>query len=389
MKSGLPIVRLQFPTLNWRRTLYREIPEPIGRPMRSPTERVDVLIIGAGQSGLTMGRELLARGVSVRIVDENDRIGAAWRKRWNGLRLFSTRSYSSLPGYFMCGDPEGYPDKDEFADYLDSYATRMSAALRLGERVTRLRSSETGFLAELAGGGKALAHAVVIATGPFQKPTVPKELSSGLPESVRQIHVAEFDPTALHPGRTLVVGGGASGRQISHMLAQDREVWLSTRSPVTVQPRRLLGIDIMRWMDCLGFLWAKPSSLRGWLASRVEAFPGREYSNRGLKREGVRLVGAAVSSMDGRLKFSCGAASAFTNVVWATGYEIDDSWIDIPGAKSAGVGDHDAGISPVAGLFYIGRPFQTCRGSALICGVGRDAKLIADAVLAHLHADLR
>lgn len=110
MKSGLPIVRLQFPTLNWRRTLYREIPEPIGRPMRFPTERVDVLIIGAGQSGLTMGRELLARGVSVRIVDENDRIGAAWRKRWNGLRLFSTRSYSSLPGYFMCGDPEGYPE---------------------------------------------------------------------------------------------------------------------------------------------------------------------------------------------------------------------------------------------------------------------------------------
>jgi putative flavoprotein involved in K+ transport len=151
-----------------------------------------------------------------------------------------------------------------------------------------------------------------------------------------------------------------------------------------VQPRRIFGVDSMTWMDRLGFLWVPPHTLRGRIAARSMAFPGREYSDRQLRRAGVRLVGAAVQAHDRSIGFRCGAQCTFDNVIWATGYRTDDRWIEVPGATADGLAIHERGISAVQGLFFIGREYQTCRASSLLCGVGRDAAFIAEGALSFL-----
>jgi putative flavoprotein involved in K+ transport len=356
-------------------------------PARSSAGRhppLDVLVIGGGQAGLALARELALAKISYLVVDENDRIGCSWRARWDGLRLFSPRHYNSLPGLPMPGDPDGYPDKDEAADYLARYAADLDANIRLRSQVIRLDRINGRFRAAISGGHVLTARAIVVATGPFQVPVVPENLAAGLSSEVRQLHASTFDLSSVKSGRTLIVGGGASGRQIARLLAEEREVWLAKRSAVLVQPQRVLGRDMMYWMDLLGFLWAGPRSLRGRMAASIEAFPGPEYSDGALKVAGIRIVGAARATDGRNVTFDCGAKKEFDSVVWATGYRTDDSWIALDGATENSVGVHSRGISPVPGLFYIGRSFQSCRASALMCGVGRDAHEVSWAVKSYL-----
>ena len=106
------------------------------------------------------------------ILDENDRIGDAWRKRWDSLRLFTPGRYDGLPGMAFPGSPRAYPTKDETADYLEAYARAFELPVRTGVKVDRLAKSGDRFEVT-CGQHRLFAENVVVATGAFNNPRVP------------------------------------------------------------------------------------------------------------------------------------------------------------------------------------------------------------------------
>ena len=185
----------------------------------------------------------------------------------------------------------------------------------------------------------------------------------------------------------VVVGGGASGRQIAWELARARPVSLSRGAGIGVTPQRVLGRDVMVWFDRFGFLRADKASARGRFARAYESFPGRHLRDRSLQRHGVRLKPRTVGATAGGLLFQDGAVERFDTVIWAMGYTDDSHWLAIPEAIDPyGRYLDERGQSPVPGLFYVGRHWQHSRASALLCGVGADAERMVGHVCAWLSA---
>lgn len=352
--------------------------------MHSPpvdTEVLDVVVVGAGQAGLAAGRFLRQAGVSFRLFDRARRVGDSWRRRYDSLTLFSPRRYSSLPGLQMDGPPDGYPHKDEVADYLERYAQHVSLPVALGEGVAHLGQAAAGFHATTACGRVVAARAVIVATGPFQRSIVPP-FAAKLPGHLAQFSADTYrHPAAVPPGRVLVVGGGGTGRQIAHELAPTHEVTLSVGRSPTITPQRLFGRDVIALFDTLGFLRADKGTLRGRLARANESFPGRHLRPTGLRRRGVRLRSRTVDAQGDVFRFADDSTASFDSVIWVLGYRDDTSWLDVPAALDPqGRYLQERGISPVPGLFHVGRSWQTCRASALLCGVSADAATIVERV---------
>jgi putative flavoprotein involved in K+ transport len=348
-------------------------------------ERVDVLVIGAGQSGLVTGYYLARTGCSFRLLDRMRRIGDSWRRRHDSLVLFSPRTYCSLPGLAMDGDPEGYPTKVETADYLEHYADDLRLPLALAEGVVRLERHGSSFVARTDAGRVLSARAVVVASGPFQQSIVPP-FASALPPEVVQLTVDQYrNPTEVPSGRVLVVGGGSSGRQIARELATDRQVTLSVGQTMGITPQRVMGRDVMVWFDALGFLRADKATWQGRFARAHDSFPGLALRDAALRRHGVRIVGRTIGAAADGCRFEGGSTAAFDAVIWAIGFRDDSTWLGIDGAVGdSGQYSEDRGVCPVPGLFFVGRSWQTCRASALLCGVADDAARIVGHVEAFL-----
>src|SRR3954463_6506678 len=113
---------------------------------------LDVLVIGAGQAGLSMAWHLARRGVRYLVIDAAPEIGHSWRTRWDSLRLFSSARYDGLPGDDFPGDPGSYPGKDQVADYLAAYASRHASPVLTNTRVTRLVPYDGGLAAHTSQG---------------------------------------------------------------------------------------------------------------------------------------------------------------------------------------------------------------------------------------------
>ncbi len=184
------------------------------------------MVIGGSQAGLAVGYHLKQRGLPFVILDENDRIGDAWRKRWDSLRLFTPGRYDGLPGMPFPGSPSSYPTKDETADYLEAYAREFELPVRTGVKVDRL--SKAGDRFEVSWGEHTLfAENVVVATGAFNTPRVPA-FARELDESIVQLHSKEYrNPSQIQKGAVLVVGAGNSGAEIAIELAPHHQTWLS------------------------------------------------------------------------------------------------------------------------------------------------------------------
>ena len=177
-------------------------------------ERVDTIVVGGGQAGLAVGYHLNRRGLPFVILDAGDRVGDAWRNRWDSLRLFSTRRYSQLDGMPLPGPPHGFPTKDEIADYLEAYAKTFALPVRSGVRVDTLTHDGTHFLLR-AGGDTFEARNVVVAMSTDQVPWTPP-FASALDPAIIQMHSAEYrNPSQLQDGAVLVVGAGNSGGEIA------------------------------------------------------------------------------------------------------------------------------------------------------------------------------
>jgi putative flavoprotein involved in K+ transport len=349
------------------------------------TSSVDVVVVGAGQAGLVTGYCLRHTGFSFVLYEHHPRIGDAWRHRYDSLVLFSPRAYSALPGQPLPGDPEGYPTKDEIADYLEHYAQAFDLPVHTAEGIVCLARPAPHFLALSTTGQRLEARAVIVATGAFQQSVVPGFARTLTPHVVQLTAATYRRPAQLPPGRVLVVGDGATGRQIAAELVATHAVALSTGKPWQVVPQRLLGKDTLWWFDMLGAVRTDKDTRYGRWVRAHDAIPGWHLRRSTLRRLGVQLVPRTTGAVGRQCQFADGTTGEYDAVIWTLGYRDEVSWMQIPGAVDAqGHFLEDRGISPVPGLFYVGRSWQTTRASALLCGVGADAAAIVDQVRHYL-----
>jgi putative flavoprotein involved in K+ transport len=311
------------------------------------------------------------------IVDSAGRVGECWRRRWDSLRLFTPARYAALPGLAFPADPDHYPSKDEVADYLESYAAHFGLPVELGRRVERVVVGGAGYLID-AGSESWQARNVVLATGPYQLPSVPSFADALAPE-VFQLHSSEYrDPDQLPDGPALVVGALASGCQIAEdLLARGRTVKLSVGSqPLLSPPHRILGRDVYWWGTKTHYIDLTIESRLGrWVSRQPPPAPGT--STRRVRRRGASLVARAVGASGTRVELADGSSLAVSNVVWATGYRSDYQWVEVDVFDDAGSLVQRRGVTAAPGLYVLGLSWQHSAGSALIGWVGRDADFLA------------
>ncbi|TQR20340.1 flavin-containing monooxygenase [Psychrobacillus vulpis] len=336
----------------------------------------DVVVLGAGQAGLSMGYYLKNSSLSFLIIDNSERIGDVWRKRYDSLTLFTPSSYSSLHGLAMEGNPIEFPTKDEIADYLERYANNFNLPLLLNTEVKKIHKEDTIF--KITTECDILeAKNVVIATGSFQYPRIPS-LSEDISEEVVQLHSSQYkNPSQLKEGSVIVVGGGNSGSQIASEISQSHETYLSVGQNLRFLPLNLANKSIFWWFDKIGILKASSSSFIGRRIQNLgDPIFGYDLKDK-VKNGTVQIKNRTVSVKGHTITFEDQTSLDVHNIIWATGFIPDYSWIDIPSLyEEKGKLQHNRGITNIDGLYFLGLPWQHRRGSALLLGVGNDAKYL-------------
>lgn len=336
---------------------------------------LEVLVIGGGQAGLAMGYYLKKSKRSFMLVDSSERVGDVWRTRYDSLVLFSPRAYSSLPGMALSGDPEGFPTKDEIADYLEYYHKYYSIPIQLNTNVIKLEKIDNKYIASTTQ-GKIIARNIVVATGPFQKPFVPN-LPGSISKSVFQIHSSEYrNELQVPPGPVLVVGSGNSGTQIAAELSVRGPVSLSTGHKIIFIPRRIFNRSIFWWLHVTRLYKVSNTSRFAKLLKKREPVIGLEVQSL-MKSGKVKIVDRVEFLKDNEVELKDGSKIGVSSIIWATGFQHDYSWIQIPGVLDRqNQVIHNRGISQVNGIYFLGLPWLSRVGSAQINGVGYDAKYL-------------
>ena len=340
-------------------------------------DRVEVAVVGGGQAGLAIGHFLSAQGRRFVILEAADTLGAAWKQRWASLVLFTPRRYDGLPGLAFPGDPDGYPGRDEVVSYLEAYAAEFALPVEFGSGVWSMAWADGHFVLEVD--DRTLeADAVVVATGPFQTPRMPR-FAADLAPAVFQVHSAGYSgPGEVPAGTVLVVGGGNTGFQIASELADTHTVHLSIGSRQRALPQRLLGRDLFWWLTKTGRISARRMGAR-------DALVGT--SRRALRRRGVSIRARATGAAARAVTFADGSELAVDAVVWASGFGLDHSWIDLPVTTTDGALRQRRGVAETPGLYFLGMPWQSTRGSALLGWVKDDAEYIAAKIAGQFESD--
>jgi putative flavoprotein involved in K+ transport len=343
---------------------------------------VEVALIGAGQAGFAMGYFLIRQGRRFVILERAAEIAPAWRERWDSLTLFTPRRYSALPGLPFPSEPDGYPTRDEVIAYLERYAETFDLPIELNSEAKKLELGDDGRFRLELNDRTITADQVVVATGPFQTPYVPK-LAERLADDVFQTHAVGYRrPDEVPPGTVLVVGGGNTGFQIAEELSATHKVVLSIGTRQTPLPQRLLGRDLFWWLTKARILDKSVETRLGQRLSTRETLIGS--SARELKRRyGVELKPRAVDAVGRAVRFEDGSELEVDAVIWATGYRPDYSWIKLPVFDDDGRLRHRRGVTDVPGLYFLGLTWQHTRGSALIGWVKDDAEFIAERIAAY------
>jgi putative flavoprotein involved in K+ transport len=352
--------------------------------LREP-ERVETVVVGGGQAGLSVGYHLARRGRSFVILDAHQKVGDAWRKRWDSLRLFTLNRYNGLAGMPLPGPPRGFPTKDEVADYLEAYAARFELPVRTGVRVDRLfRSGDT--FTVTAGDQNLEAQNVVVAMGTDQIPWTPP-FAAELDPGVVQLHSSEYrNPAQLQDGDVLVVGVGNSGGEIALEVARGHATWLSGKEHGHV-PFRIEG-SLARF-----FLLPLLFRVVGHRVLTVNTPIGRKVRPKFLSHgpplvrvkpndlvaAGVQRVPRVVGMRDGLPLLEDQRDLEVANLIWCTGFRPDFSWIDLPvfGEEKREPMHHRGIVAKEPGLYFVGLHFLYALSSGFLPGVGRDAEYIA------------
>jgi putative flavoprotein involved in K+ transport len=407
-----------------------------GARVTAPSEAVEVLVVGGGQAGLAMSEHLSAGGVP-HLVLERHRIAERWRSgRWDSLVANGPAWHDRFPTLqFADIDPDGFPSKEQVADYFVTYAEKIAAPVRCGVEVTsvRPRVGRPGFRAETTD-GIIEAHYVVAATGPFQRPLIPPVVPGDA--GPVQLHSSGYrNPDQLPDGAVLVVGAGSSGVQIAdELLRAGRSVYLSV-GPHDRPPRRYRGRDFVWWLGVLG-KWdadAPPQGAEHVTIAVSGARGGHTVDFRDLAARGMALAGSTASFAAGTVRFATDlaqniaggdanylslldeadayvartgldlpeepearelgplptcvteplleldlAGAGVSSIIWATGFAVDYDWLQVDAFDVSGKPQHRRGVSSEPGVYFLGLPWLSRRGSSFIWGVWHDARYLAD-----------
>jgi putative flavoprotein involved in K+ transport len=350
-------------------------------------DRYDVIVIGAGQAGLVTGYHLQRRKLRFIILDGGERIGDAWRQRWDSLRLFTPARYNGLSGMPFPGPEWYFPTKDEMADYLESYAAKFALPVRMRSRVEKL-SQHAGEFVVHAKGFELRAAQVVIAMSSYQRPRIPAFAKQLRPDIV-QFHSLDYrNPSQFGSGAVLVVGAGNSGAEIALEAARDHQTWMSGRDvghiPFDVESAasRLVLSRLV-----IGFAFHHVLTVRTPIGRKARprvisrGLPLIRLKPRHIDAAGVKRVARVAGVRDGLPVLDDGTVLEVGTVVWSTGFDHGLSWVDLPDL----IGDdgeprHRSGISTThPGLYYVGQHFLHSFSSTMIRGVSRDAARIVKA----------
>jgi len=401
-------------------------------------EKIDTLVVGGGQAGIAMSEHLSNNGIE-HIVLEKTRIAEAWRSgRWDSLVANGPAWHDRFPNLeFADCDADEFVGKERVADYLYDYAEMVKVPIREGIEVINAERTGDGsaFLVDTSA-GQLEARNIVAATGAFQCPVIPPIVPAN--NNIEQVHSFNYrNPDQLPEGAVMVVGAGSSGAQIADELNRaGRKVFLSV-GPHDRPPRAYRERDFVWWLGVLG-LWDMAAMKPGTEHVTISvsgAYGGQTMDFRRLAGEGVTLVGRTGSYADGVLKFSddlqgniaagdanyyemLDAADAYvertgitlpeepearkahpdpdsltnpireldlakegiTSIVWATGFRQDFSWMKVDTFDEKGAPIHQRGVSNEPGVYFLGLPWQSRRGSTFIWGVWHDAKHVADQI---------
>jgi putative flavoprotein involved in K+ transport len=350
-------------------------------------EHSETVVIGGGQAGLTVGYNLAKRGRPFVILDSNGRIGDAWRKRWDSLRLFTPAKFSFLPGMRIPGASAwSYVTKDEMADYLEGYAKRFELPVRTGVTVDRLSNADGRFLVS-AGDESLVADNVIVATGACQIPAIPA-FAAELDPRIVQIHSGEYvNPSQLQEGDVLLVGAGNSGAEICVELARTHRCVLAGPEVGEIPVRHgtfpaRLGFRVYR------FFMHRVAKATNPIGRRVAATHGADPLIRTRLKDilaaGVERAPRVTGVEGGRPVLEDGRVLDVANVVWCTGFRTDFGWIDLPVFDEAGSPCHVRGVVDAKpGLYFLGLDFLYSASSSVLPSRGRDAAYIAK------HVDMR
>ena len=398
---------------------------------------VDVVVIGAGHSGLAMSQYLSIYGIE-HVVLERGEVANSWiRERWNSLKLLTPNWQSRLPGYPYSGpDPDGYMSMPDVVGFIKAYADYCRAPVVAGAEVTSVLPAGNRYHVD-TGNGQWNARAIVIASGAFNLPSIPS-ISRDIPPSVAQLSTRDYRyPQQLENGGVLIVGASASGVQLADEIhASGRPVTLAVGEHVRM-PRVYRGKDIQYWMNASGILDQRYDEMDDLRRVRDVASPQlvgsddrRSLDLNRLSALGVRLTGKLAAVRNGKAQFSgslrnvvkladlkmnrlletidgwiadsaareaLGPPERFEptalpdtpclsvdlgrgeirTVLWATGFRPDYSWLHVPVLDRKGLIRHHGGITASPGLYVMGLPFMRRRKSSFIHGAEDDASELA------------
>lgn len=401
-------------------------------------EKTGTLIVGGGQAGIAMS-EHLSNGGEEHIVLERNRIAERWRtERWDSLVANGPAWHDRFPNMeFSCVGADGFPAKEGVAKYFEDYAEMIKAPIRCGVEVKSVKKKlgSAGFEVETSEGNFE-AENIVAATGPFQKPIIPPIIPNNA--DVMQLHSNNYmNPEQLPEGGVLVVGAGSSGAQIAdELMRSGKKTYLSV-GPHQRPPRSYRGRDFCWWLGVLG-KWDATAMEPGKEHVTIAvsgSHGGFTVDFRRLASAGMTLVGLTQSYKDGVLTFAPDLANnvregdenylsvlkeadayierngidlplepeahvidpdpecianpirslnlkdeGITSIIWATGYAVDYAWLKADVFHENGKPKHERGVSPEPGIYFLGLPWQSRRGSAFIWGVWHDAKYLADQI---------
>ena len=357
-------------------------------------ERHEVAVIGAGQTGLSVGYHLRQRGVPFVILEADPRVGDVWRRRWDSLKLFTPARFDGLVGWPFPAPRHSFPTKDEMADYLESYARKFELPVQGGVRVERL--SRQGDIFVIEGAGRRIeARQVVVAMATYQKPRVPA-FARELGRDIVQLHSSEYrSPAQLRDGAVLIVGAGNSGAEIALEAARHgHTTWLAGRDVGHV-PFRIGGLAarlflvrlVLRGVFHHVLTLDTPLGRRARPALVSKGGPLIRVKPRDLESAGVRRAPRVESAEGGRPRLADGRVLDVANVIWSTGFHPGFSWIELPVFDERGEPKHARGVvESQPGLYFVGLHFLYALSSTMIHGAERDAGHVADAVAARWKA---